>query len=112
VNELEVRHPILVITLLAAVPLQIDELSTWDSGSRQRLAHAFAYVVATHGDDLMYGGKHCAPAFRALARGLACLAYLPGGITFAGHHWCVGSGHMGIRHGGGPCDAELDRERT
>jgi hypothetical protein len=37
----------------------------------------------------LYGGKHCAEAFNALARGLAALAYQPGGVKYAGLHWCV-----------------------
>lgn len=31
-----------------------------------------------------------APAFNALARGLAAAAWHPSGVTFLGQHWCVG----------------------
>lgn len=31
-----------------------------------------------------------APAFDALARGLAAAAWHPSGVTFLGQHWCVG----------------------
>ena len=48
-------------------------------------------------------------AFTKLAKALAHLAHSPGGLTFAGLHWC-GSGHVGVdvdRHW--VCDAEYDR---
>jgi hypothetical protein len=76
---------------------------------KQRLATDGADEIASHGDDLQFGGKHCAPTFAALARGLAVLAHQPGGVSFAGLHWCVGSGHHGTREQS-PCAAELARE--
>jgi len=80
----------LAITLQLAVPLHIDELRHCDDRQRMAIAARCADVVAAHGDDLQYGGKHCAETFNALARGLAVAAYQPGGITFAGAlHWCT-----------------------
>lgn len=32
-----------------------------------------------------------ADTFNALARGLALLAHCPGGVSFAGPHWCTES---------------------
>ena len=80
----------LAITLQLAVPLHIDELRHRDDRQRITIAGRCADVIAAHGDDLQYGGKHCAAAFNALARGLAAAAYQPGGVTFAGAlHWCT-----------------------
>ena len=47
--------------------------------------------IACKGDVLMYGGKRgeAAQAFGHLARAVAVGALLPGGITFAGRHWCT-----------------------
>lgn len=74
----------LAITLELAVPLHIDKLRRCDDQQRMAIAQDSADVIAAHGDDLQYGGKHCAETFNALARGLAAAAYQPGGITFAG----------------------------
>lgn len=80
---------ILKLTLQLAVPLQIDALKSLTDDQRQRAAEEAAEIIATHGDDLQFGGRHCAEAFNALARGLALGAAAPGGITFAGLHWCT-----------------------
>lgn len=84
----------LAITLQLAVPLQMWELRHCDDQQRVAMAAAAADVVASHGDDLQFGGRHCAEAFNALARGLAIGAHQPGGITFRGLHWCT-SAHEG-----------------
>jgi hypothetical protein len=78
---------VLTISLQVAVPLRIAEVASWSWDRRQREAGEVANVVASHGDDLLYGGKHCADAFNKLALGLACLAYAPGGVTFMGEHF-------------------------
>lgn len=52
-------------------------------------ARAAAEAVASHGDDLEFGGKHCKSTFAALARGLAALSFPPGGVVFGGSHWCA-----------------------
>lgn len=44
-----------------------------------------AGTVANPADD----GGGSADTFNHLARGLAALAYQPGGVTFAGRHWCT-----------------------
>lgn len=70
-------------------------------------------VMAVHhyGDDLLCGGKHCAKTFAALAVSLAHMAHTLGGVTFAGLHWCAGSGHMGTQDPY-PCAAEVRREQA
>lgn len=83
------RTEILRASLEAAVPIAIHDLRyhTWEE--LQRLASESSTVIASHGDDLQFGGKKCASTFAALARGLAALAYAPGGVTFLGLHWCA-----------------------
>lgn len=104
---------VLLESLRVAVPLHIVKVSTWDEYSRQLEASRFSDIVAAHGDDLLYGGEHCARAFNALAAGLAILAHRPGGVTLYGLHWCVGSGHSGVTFTGPYwCDAEVERERA
>ena len=102
-------HPVLEAMLPVAVLTALDDVARLADDERVRLAAEFADAIASHGDDLMFGGKHCAPTFAALARGLAVLAHQPGGVSFAGLHWCVGSGHHGTREQA-PCTAELARE--
>lgn len=68
-------------------------------------------LIVAHGDDLMFGGRHCAKTFAAMAFTIAHLARHLGGVEFAGLHWCAGSGHQGTKDST-PCDAELARERA
>lgn len=85
----------LVETLRLAVPLHIMELRTVSDIQRAFIANNAAGVVGEKGDALQFKGKSAAgrrstgEAFNSLARGLACLAYAPGGVEFAGVHWCV-----------------------
>lgn len=63
-----------------------------------------------HFDSMMFADNKEAPAaFALLAHVLACLATAPGGIAFAGLHWCVGSGHLATDDRT-PCDAEIAAE--
>jgi hypothetical protein len=104
---------LLLESLCVAVPLHIADVSTWDERARQLEGSRFVDILTQHADDMQFGGKHCARAFNALAAGLAILAHRAGGITFAGLHWCVGSGHSGVAFTGPYwCDAELERERA
>jgi hypothetical protein len=80
---------LLRISLQAAVALWIEQARDWTPERRVEEARAGAPAIAAHGDDLQFGGKHCAETFNALARGLACCAYQPGGVTFLGDHWEV-----------------------
>jgi hypothetical protein len=80
---------LLEVTLEAAVPLHIYEIrdrsQRWLLGEAQRCAT----IVGSQGDVLQYGGKGCAAAFNALARGLAVAALVSdGGVTWRGQHWC------------------------
>jgi len=86
------RQITLLESLAFAVPLWIDEIR--DITDEQRIARAkrCGATVAERGDVLQFGGSKpgkAAEVFNALAEGLACAAYQPGGITFAGRHWCT-----------------------
>jgi hypothetical protein len=85
------RHDALVETLALAVPLRIWELRGRTPEQRMTIAKRCGQHVAEHGDSLMFGGKkgRAAAAFNALAEGLAVAAYQPGGVSFAGRHWCT-----------------------
>lgn len=79
----------LMVSLEMAVPLKIADLRRVGEYERTALAGEMAEMVAAHADDLMYGGSSCVPTFAALARGLAALAFKPGGVTFWDRHWCA-----------------------
>lgn len=86
------QHETLVIALEAAVPLHIIELSNRTPEQRAAIAQRSADEVACRGDILQFGSKKrgaVADVFNHLARGIAVLAFQPGGVTFAGHHWCT-----------------------
>lgn len=78
---------LLRIALQAAVPLHTQTLIDLPFGVLQRITTECAQIVASKGDVLMYGGRGCAEAFNALARGIAALSFQPGGVTFLGDHW-------------------------
>lgn len=105
--------PALLPALCAAVPMWINQLRGTDDWQRVALAKEDAQRIAAHGDALMFHSPRgeAARSFSALARGIAIAAYQPGGVTVFGHHWCVGSGHMGVPHRIGPCEEECERER-
>lgn len=96
----DTRWTALLITLDCAVAVRIGDLAAMDPADRARTitswARTGAAAIAAHGDVLQYGGDKTAKGraqvagtFNALARGLAALAYAPGGVTFAGRHWCT-----------------------
>lgn len=86
--------PGLLIALEAAVPLEIASVRNWSLEHRQIAAAEAGDAISGHGDALMFGsGKRgeTAGVFTQLARGLAIGACNPGGVTFAGMHWCAWS---------------------
>ena len=90
------RNDVLMVALSVAVPLRIAELVALRPAEREARigwwAREAADALAYGGDILMYGSKRSGAAARVfdhLARGLAAGALIPGGITFAGVHWCV-----------------------
>jgi hypothetical protein len=83
---------LLPTALSAAVPLWINDLfqrggltlEDW-----QRLAD-LGQLLAAHGDALLFHSPkegETAQVFNALAEALALLAFLPGGVSFAGQHF-------------------------
>ena len=84
-------HGLLLATLDASVPLHIMKIRNWPFWVRKDYAQGALDAIASAGDTLMYGGKRgeAAEVFNHLARGLAVLACAPGGVTFAGIHWCA-----------------------
>lgn len=84
-------HPTLPIALEAAVPLHIMKIRDWPYERRVRYAEGASDAIAGQGDVLMYGGRRgeAAAVFNHTARGLAVLACQPGGVRFAGVHWCA-----------------------
>lgn len=86
----ENKAALLRAALGAAVPLYMADMRDWTWEQLEVCAHEAALVVASHGDDILYRGARqgdTASAFNALARGLAVLAFMPGGVTFLGEHY-------------------------
>lgn len=82
----------LKLTLQALVPLAMFELAGTTFEQRQAAAAGASRVIGEHGDDLMFGGRRGPDALNAVVRALAVLAYQPGGVTFAGLHFCADHG--------------------
>lgn len=85
---------VLIPTLQLAVPAAMAEVACLDTAQRRRRATDAVDDMIAHGDDLLYGGRHCRTAFGKVARALAALAFQPDGVDFAGLHWCL-SEHPG-----------------
>lgn len=96
-------HPLLD-ALEVAVPVALHTMRGWSEAERRCAAEEAGDLVSEDGDHLLYGGPHCRTTFAAFARALAALAHAPGGVTFAGRHWCVRPDHSG-------CPKEHPRER-
>jgi hypothetical protein len=88
--------PVTTAFLGLTVPMWIEMMRPWHPERRVRKGHelveliAYEQAIAAMCDTeargtIKPGGL--TKAFNAIAQGLACLAYCPGGIVFAGHHW-------------------------
>lgn len=86
---------LLLESLRAAVPVWREEFAHMHSDQLRDYINQHKrgdiLNVCARGDILMYGGGgkgEAAEVFNSLARGLAALSLQPGGVTFAGMHWC------------------------
>lgn len=79
----------LVDVLLGMVPLSIAEIRTWSDHRRNIARQKAVDTIASHGDDLQFGGRQRGAALGALAQGIALGAYAPGGVTQLGIHACT-----------------------
>jgi hypothetical protein len=82
---------LLKMGLEVSVPLFIDRVRR-EYTEEQRFARAreCAQIVASKGDVILHKSKtrgETADAYNALAEGLACAAFQPGGVTFLGMHF-------------------------
>lgn len=87
---LDQENELLNISLSAAVPIWIEQLRVASPEYRTQRAQEAAKIVAGEGDNILFKGPKqgdSARAFNALAEGLACLAFAPGGVKFAGMHF-------------------------
>lgn len=78
------------MTLQLAVPLWIEQLKKrgWDHILQR--AKDCSQVIAEKGDIILFRSNkkgESANAFNHLAEGIACLAFVPGGVRIFGNHW-------------------------
>ncbi|WP_280470697.1 hypothetical protein [Nocardia farcinica] len=83
------QNAVLRETLLMAVPFAIWEQRDASPARIATLRRNAVAMIASHGDDLQFGGKHTASTAAALIQAIALLARAPGGVTFAGIHACL-----------------------
>jgi hypothetical protein len=91
--------PLMRLFLSTSVPMWIDKMRYWRPAYREQKAHEIGEEIgasqALVADENVEGrvGKgergDVADGFNLLAQGLALLAFCPGGVVFAGHHWAV-----------------------
>ncbi|MFZ3494543.1 hypothetical protein ACODT5_15190 [Streptomyces sp. 5.8] len=75
--------------LLLMVPLFIAEQHNASAEEIDRARTDALEQIASHGDDLQFGGKHQGSSRTALAKGFAILARAEGGVTALGVHACT-----------------------
>lgn len=88
-TELPERDPLLRGMLELAVPMWMDRMRPLGTAERELMRTSALDVVAHRADTFMYPGKkgQAAEGFNAIAKGLALLAFCPGGVTFLGLHF-------------------------
>jgi hypothetical protein len=85
--------PALLTAIEGLIPLHLVQLADLTDRARQRLAVQYADELAAGADRLTAPGnfddrRERAAALTALAGAIALGALQPGGITWAGRHWC------------------------
>ena len=85
----------IVLLLDGMVPLAAIEVSRWSSARQEAEMARAGELIASSADDLGAVGDHRdkrnsrqGAVLAALARGIAAGSMRPGGVTFAGRHWC------------------------
>ena len=84
------KNPVLMGLLEVAVPKWIEEVRKLSPEERFASIKGVGQLIAEKGDVLMFGGGkkgEAAHLFNELARGLAVLSFVPGGVKFAGMKW-------------------------
>lgn len=90
------EHGALLLAIDAAVELRILELTRAGGPDEDDFARvrANARIVASASDVMMFGSKgepgKAAEVFAVVADALAVMAFVPGGVKFAGRHWASG----------------------
>ncbi|MGW4894592.1 hypothetical protein ACWEQL_20300 [Kitasatospora sp. NPDC004240] len=82
-------HARLTSFLLFMVPMFIAELRDASEEQIDRAREDALEQIASHGDDLQFGGTHQRSSRTALAKGFAVLARAEGGVTALGVHACL-----------------------
>jgi hypothetical protein len=80
---------LLAASLGAAVHIEMLKLQDLTPEQRAAEVRSAGVQIGQHGDTLQYGGRGTVSVFATTARALAVLAYQPGGVTFAGMHFCA-----------------------
>lgn len=83
--------------LEVTVPMAIQDLTARGGPSESdfEAARKFAGDLGGKGDQILYRGPETAALVAALARHMAVLAWVPGGIEFCGVRWCARHRPMG-----------------
>lgn len=80
---------LLKIHLMTAVPLYIEQFRNLPWQEIDRIAKESSQIIAEKGDLIMFKGKkgESAKAVNALAKGIAALSFVPGGVKVFGLHF-------------------------
>lgn len=81
---------LLAMGLSAAVPLWQAEMTRWPWDRCEACLDGLSLLIASRGDDLLYGAKRkgeTADLFNRLARGVAVMSFHVGGVRLFGQHF-------------------------
>ena len=86
-SDLARRAELLRDTLALLFPLKVAELKRFPLDLLPKVARAALATLQAAGADVIFGGPGAGRAAAALATGLACCAFCPGGVRFLGVRW-------------------------
>jgi hypothetical protein len=75
--------------LAGVLPAEVVRASRLTGAERAARLAADTDLIAQHADEAIFGEDDGQVALRKLAEVVAILALQPGGVEFAGRHWCV-----------------------
>lgn len=81
------KQVLLQMTLEFMVPLQILEYQKSGTLPSQEEIQKIAQTIGEHGDALMFRTKHTTETLSAMVRGVAAMAFCPGGVTTFSSHF-------------------------
>jgi hypothetical protein len=92
---MDTNETLIKSALTVAVPIWIAAVREMTPEQRMERAHDCLERIQSAGENILYRSKKegvSADGFNAVAEGIACLAFCPGGVTVFDQHWEAAEG--------------------